>query len=474
MNVLFINPPDPGTFEPVLGLGIPYLAACTLKLDFVSSVKIIDAHVLRYSIEETVIEAGKYHPDIIGLTVLTSSFNVSLRLAKKLKQINSDSIIIFGGAHATALPETVLENECVDFVVRNEGEITFCELIKRIHFGESYSGLDGISYRKNGEIIHEEKRHRILDLDRLPFPARDLLPPLNKYHTYSMFPPQVLVSTPIIAARGCPFNCYFCSNKSVWGSLRSVERSPGNIVDEMEHIIDKYRINAFYVSTETITLSDETVVGLCNEIEKRKLKIHWITSSTVRGITLDMLKVMKSAGCCSINYGIETGSERLRERFPKFKGLTNKDIKGVFDLTKKMDIKPTASLLVGLPGESEETINESIRLVRDIKPWEFSFNIVVPFPGNDLWYEYVVPSKTNINWDDAVPVNHDDQSTPKIFFNCSGLSDDELIRLYRKARKETEFSFNMIPTNINRLLHSRGLGHALKKILHGIKIYFSK
>ena len=239
----------------------------------------------------------------------------------------------------------------------------------------------GISFKKNGGIVHNQNEKLIEDLDSLPFPARELLHN-EKYIEPLTQKPYTLV----ITGRGCPFNCIFCTANRYYGKKQRI-RSPKNIVDEIEGIITKFGISDIGMWNDTFTFNKEQVKGLAREIMKRGIKIDWFCNSRVDTIDEEMIMLMAKSGCKVITFGVESLDERILKNIKK--GINARQVEDAVRLCRKYRIKSQLHIIFGLPGETKETLNKTINETLRINPYYAQFYCAVPFPGTEF-REYVL------------------------------------------------------------------------------------
>jgi radical SAM superfamily enzyme YgiQ (UPF0313 family) len=306
-------------------------------------------------------------PDLIGFSIFHANRWGGIELAKMAKEINPRVKVVFGGPGPTFLWNFFLKNfDEIDFAVIGEGEHTFLDLVNTIKEGGDVSEVPGIAFRKDGVPVRTKKRELIQDLDSLPNPAR--------HFTF-----QHVSST-----RGCPGNCAFCGSRNFWGKKVRFH-SPDYFVDQLE-LLYKKGINFFFFSDDTFTLKKERVLEICKEIIDRKLKITWFAISRVDCISEEMLYWMRKAGCIQISYGVESGSEKIRNLLNK--NISTKEIKRAFELTRQYGILARAYFIYGCPEESQDTIRETLELIEEIKPLSIIFYILDIFPGTALYADY--------------------------------------------------------------------------------------
>ncbi len=312
-------------------------------------------------------------PDVIGLSVFHANRWGAIEIARVAKQVDPSVTIVFGGIGATFLWDHFLTHfREIDFCVLGEGEYPFLKLIKAIEKGDQtgIEEISGIAFRRNNKIVRNERATPIENLDELPLPA--------KYFRY-----QHITST-----RGCPGNCTFCGSPRFWGHKVRFH-SPEYFVDQLE-ILYKKGITFFYFSDDTFMLKKDRVVEICKTIIEKNLNISWAAISHVNFVDEEVLSWMRKAGCTQISYGVESGSERIRQLLNK--NIRTDQIKNAFTLTTKYGILARAYFIYGCPGESWETIQETIDLIHEIKPLSIIFYILDIFPGTALYADFLEQS----------------------------------------------------------------------------------
>ncbi len=344
-----------------------YSVAAVLKENHYD-VEIMDWHEFNRTPEKIKEALVEKKPDVIGFSVLHGNRWGAIEIARTAKQLNPKTKIVFGGIGATFLWEHLLTHfPDVDFVVLGEGEWTFLNLIR--HFEKKQDQgiweIRGIAYRKNGKPLKTGKSDPVKDLDSLPIPS--------KHFTY----PHVSSS------RGCAWNCSFCGSPEFWG--RKIRwRSPEKFVEELELLFRK-GVTFFYFSDDTFTIDPKRVMEICKRIIEKNLKIAWYAISRVDHVDEEMLYWMRRAGCIQISYGVESGSEKIRKALGK--PVKTEQIKRAFALTMRYGILSRAYFIYGSPGETWETIQETIDLMEAIKPLSAIFYILDVFPGTKLYSE---------------------------------------------------------------------------------------
>lgn len=350
MRILLIHPPFPynSNFRKrVLPLGLAYLASYLKNADKDIQVRILDAHALDLSFTQVLDDIFQAEAwDIIGLSYWTFQAPFAYRISKKIKLHQPSALLIHGGVHATMCFEEAMEY--ADIVVRHEGEKTLAEVVNCLKRGQAIDQVDGIVYKRDSRIIRNAEGPFIENLDEIPSPAWDLFP-MERYD----YPLHVVGKRrlPIIASRGCPFNCAYCVSPVMW-KRRVRWRSPQNVIMEMEKAIREYGINQYHFWDDNFLLDPAYVQELCQEIIKGGLKIRWIALTRTEHINKNykLLKLMREAGCVGIEIGIESPNVITLSEFKKDQTLV--DIEKALDHQKRVGFYPLFTLMAFNPGET--------------------------------------------------------------------------------------------------------------------------
>ncbi len=405
MKVCFINPPSSNKGKQIRegrcmlsagawsSLWSPIslaLCAAVVRTKGGIEVKLVDCIAERIGFAEFSQMFKNLQPDLVVINTSTPSIKGDLFTVKNIKKINPEIRTAIIGIHGTVLTEECFKvSPDLDFIVRGEPEYTVCDLVLTIRDNKDFSQIKGLSCRKNGGIIHNPSREFIKDLDKLPYPAWDLVD-LPKY----ILPFNSEQFVLIIPARGCPHKCIFCNSKAYYGSTLRL-RSEKNVVDELEWVKNKFGISNFLFWTESFTLNKKYALGIADEILRRKLKVTWVCNSRVDNVDQELLSKFKEAGCWLIGYGIESGDENVLRRTEK--GIhINQAIKAV-SLAKKNGLEVVAYYVLGLPGESKKSIKKTINLADKLDTDFAQFYCAVPYPGCDLYEEAKAENWLNTN-----------------------------------------------------------------------------
>ena len=409
-NILLIYPyfiEDRVHEDEIAAVPIGLYSVGTVLRDNACVVEILNWHNMREkSVEiENILKAKQ--ADWIGFSIMHANRWGGIEIARTAKRLNPDVRIVFGGPGATFLWEHILKNfPEVDYVVLGEGEYVLLNLIRAVDEDEDPESVKGIAFRKNGQRIKTEDAEPALDLDKLPVPA--------KYFDYQH----------VSSARGCAWQCAFCGSPKFWKNKVRL-RSPEHFVQELA-LLYKKGIDFFYFSDDTFTIKRDRVIEICKRIMKKGLNISWYAISRVDCIDEEILYWMRKAGCIQISFGIESGSEIIRERLGK--KFTTDQVMRAFKITKKYGILSRAYFIYGCPGESWETIQETINLMMAIRPLGVIFYILDLFPGTALYESF--KKQTNIT---------DDMWLNRIegvmyFETDRTMTDDLILRFGKKLR----------------------------------------
>ncbi len=364
----FLNPRLHAEEIATVPMGLFYVGAMLKANGY--DVEILNWHAAGNSpemIRETLIDRN---PDVIGFSIVHANRWGGIDIARVAKDLNPESTVVFGGIGATFLWEHLLTHfPQVDAVVIGEGEIPFLRLVQSIEAGRSLKeavDIAGLALRTGQGIVRTAEQPLIEDLDSLPPPAR--------YFDFQH----------VALTRGCPGRCTFCGSPQFWG--RSVRaHSADYFVDQLEMLAAR-GARFFFVSDDTFTLYPELVAEVCRQIINRGLNIAWQAISKVNAVRAETLHWMRRAGCVQISYGVESGSEAIRRRLCK--DISRNKIKKAFEETVAHAMMARAYFIYGAPGETWDTIEETLDLIREIKPLSAIFYILDIFPGTALYEDF--------------------------------------------------------------------------------------
>lgn len=370
MKVALIAPPYPLDEAPSPPLGLCYAAAACEAAG--ARVVILDYIVSQYTPEKLAAELDAFQPDVIGTNAVTMNFRQAIRIIRDAKRHCPGAVTMMGGPHVSFDAENTLDHHPeLDLIVVGEGEQTLLELIPTVQSRDHWPAIKGIAFRDRAGVTLTPARPLIEDLDSLPLPARHLLP-MNRYLALG-FPVSIITS------RGCPNRCIFCLGRRMVGH-KARFRSPALVVDEIEQLID-YGHALINIADDLFTANKRRVMALCDEINRRGVAFIWSAFARVNTVDPEVLKAMKSAGCHSISFGIESGNADMLKRVKK--GISLDQARQAVAWSKAAGLRTHASFMVGLPGETAETLAETRRFGESLGI-EHGYHFLSPFPGTTL------------------------------------------------------------------------------------------
>ncbi len=354
-DVLLLHPAEQGkTFGSMPPLGMSWIVSF-LQSKGISTV-LADFQIDHRNVETLL---RTYKPKVVGIGGTSHTRFESFSLARRVKAYDSAIFTIYGGSHASfTAADTLYFIPDIDIVVRGEGELSTYSIVSKIlNENMDFSDIQGISYRQNVNIIHNPEVERIKDLDILPFPFRNP-EAKEKYNLLLDF--LEVPAASVISSRGCPINCSFCSASALFGTQLTF-RSASNVVDEVEILIKEYGYQGIKFFDSTLTLSRKHVEALCSEIMKRNLKFPWECEIRVNGMSYDLLRIMRNAGCYYIDFGVESASPTVLKSMHK--GITLEQITNVFRWAKDLDIYTKVFFTFGHIGETVQDARRTVEFM---------------------------------------------------------------------------------------------------------------
>jgi anaerobic magnesium-protoporphyrin IX monomethyl ester cyclase len=452
MKIVFIHVKE--NFTPVPPSGLLYVGTM-LKRDG-HDVRIFDVNIKER--EGIIKKIKEIDPDVIGFSAMTTSYSITRDFNKELKKEVPYAYYCWGGVHATAMPIETIKDNALDFLVYGEGELTMAEVCRKIKgkksdFGRgacpepgrgvNLQGINGVYYVENGEVKKNPARAFIEDLDSLLIPDRSLLANFKWY----LSPPGILRGrfrygiTTMYASRGCPYQCIFCASKIIHGSAIR-RRSVDNVLREMEYLKNNFGVTGIYFNDDTFAADARWLEEFCNKLKSGNLKMIWGCQTRANiAQSLDILEMMKKAGCCQVDIGCESGSDKVLENLKK--GITSAMILKSFENLRALRMTTFATFILGNPGETMDDVART-REVAKMAPGGASFLILVPYPGSPL-FKMALDNKwflnqNNIVFDERWTNKQSDSPVMQASFKA-----EDLVKI--RAKLQNEFFFrNNIPT----------------------------
>lgn len=453
MKILFLSPliskekmwgkySKEGGFVPPIGI----LSIASYLEKKKHKVKIVDPLVQKITERELSEILKKEAFELIGMSAFTNTIEDTHKTVRFCKEALPETKIVVGGIHATVLPQQTME-ECqdIDYLIVGEGELTMDELLEQLQRKKpTFEKVAGLCFRtKKGEIVINGKREVIADLGSLPMPAYHLLN-MSKYVPH---PTQykVLPSFPVIAQRGCPFNCAFCGAHFVHGRrLRS--KPVDNLISEIEFLISRYKAKGIHFQDSTFTVDREYVVEFCREVIRKNLHFKWDINTRIDCVDEKLLLLMKRAGLWMINFGLESGNQSSLDLLNK--KITLLQVKKTIEMVRRQKIVTFSTWILGLPGEDEKMVKKTIAFAKEVGTELALFFLPVPYPKTELMAICLKDGgiRKDANWEDYSAV---DFSRP-VYVNPL-LGEEKMKKLLKYAFLSYYFSPKILWRNLRSI-----------------------
>ena len=363
-------------------LGLGYMASVLKQRDI--DVKIFDpeAEGKNYqALQEDIVE---YSPTLVGITSATANFSGALKIVQLIRDSAPHMLTMIGGIHASALREKLFElyPDAFDLLCYGEGEYTLLEVVEALQGSQDFSRIKGLIYQENGVVIANPPREFLQNLDELPVPARELVD-LDNYRVQPQFY-RGCKSATMITSRGCPFGCTFCASELTLGSKFRMH-SAEYVLQEIDLLVREYGVKHLVFVDDCFTVNKKRLKTICQEIIEREYHISWHCFARVDTVNEELLKVMRQAGCFSLLFGIESGNDDILKNVHK--KLTLSQAEETLRIANRLGFKTVCGFIIGLPGETKDTIQDTINFAKKLNPTIASFNFLIPFPGTEIYNE---------------------------------------------------------------------------------------
>ena len=427
MKVLLLRPAaEKKSMARVLPLGLLAIGSVLKRAGH--QVKILDLRISNSPDEELDAVMNSFDPQVVGIGVMTIECKYGFIDAAKVKKINPDVTVIFGGPHCSHEPQFILNDSNVDLMVSGEGDLTIVELIETLEKGKDIASVPGIAYKKNGSYLRTAERPVIRDLDKIDqeYDLIDLERYFNFQSSMDFFPVfRNKRFIPLVTSRGCPFKCTYCHDifdKSIQ------YRSPEAVVNEIEYLIKVYGIREFHIVDDVFNVNMKRAKIVLDAIIKRNLNIHISFPNGLRADFFDdeLIDKMQRAGVYRMALGIESGSQRIQDMIKK-----DIDINIIYDVVEKLTssrMSVHGFFMLGFPSETREEMKETIDFACDLGLTTANFSLVIPNPGTDLRQTFIESRESN--FEDFSEYTFDAASS-----NASEVEGDDLIKLKREANR---------------------------------------
>ena len=436
MRVLLLNPPSPSP-EPILPLGLACLAAALERSGV--AVDVVDAWAEGLGFADLRRRlSGLARPDIIGVSVMSPVYGDGMQTVQTARESFPGAKIIAGGYHPSSLPtQTLAENPGLDYVARGEADELIVQLARALTSDDpDLGGIPGLVHRgDDGQIVDNGCAIPVKDLDALPLPARHLFP-MDRYRTHPPYRLRREYAT-MMTSRGCPYACTYCT-KSVSGRNHR-RQSAERILTEIDHLVSVYGIRQVHFYDDNFTIDKKRILALCSALRERRYDLVWSCVSRVNLVNDEVLAEMKSAGCWLISYGVESGNQAILDRVNK--GYSLAQVRSAFRATRRAGIRSLGYFMAGFPGETQQTLDETVELSLKLDPDFVSWSITALYPGSEL-YQQAVDRKLGDNYKKLEsPVDSDTRNVSSLspyshghtFIFDGELSRDYVLKTVRRA-----------------------------------------
>ena len=447
------------------GLDYPkWLAYATGLLEKEHSVKLVDAPASKLDTADIIKDVKQYRPDLAVVETNFSSLGNDIGVTQKIKEA-CGAMTVMVGTPAARFPEKILGNEGVNILALYEYDFTLLDVAGALEQGLPLKDIHGISYRENGRIIHNPNRDFTTseDLDQVPFVSSVYKRHLNikDYYLSQTLYPEVQIFT----GRGCPFHCTFCSWPENLMGRKYRSRTADNIVDEFEYICQNLpEVKEIFIEDDTFTVNKNLVLDVCRKMQERKLDLTWSCNARA---TLDYstMREMKSAGCRLLIVGYESGNDEILKAIQK--GVDIQQMRAFTKDAKRAKLTIHGDFIIGLPGETKETAEQTLKFIKELKPNVLQVAVATPIPGTKF-YEWT--KENDYLLVDNLEESIDQNGYQKCILSYPDFTEADIEHYVNKALKEYYLSYSFIPVALNNILRKDGF-HELKSMLKSAKTF---
>jgi len=474
MKVYMLNPP----YIPHFGRGMRWqdtgragtlyypiwLSYATAVVEQEYETRLVDAPAWNWSRGDVIEDVKRFKPDLIVMDSSFPSLKNDIEVAEEIKR-NYEAKIVLVGPPASQFPDEILSSDGIDIVARWEYDFTVRDIAKALEENRDFKDIKGISYKENGKIIHNPNREFTTseDLDRIPFVSKVYKKHLNirDYYLSSSLYPEVQIFT----GRGCPYLCTFCSWTQTLMGRKYRVRSISNVLDELEWIQENLpEVKEVFFEDDTFTINKKRVLEFCKEYRERGLDITWACNARA-DLDYETMKEMKRANCRLLIVGYESGSDEILRNIKK--GITVEQIRRFAKDARRAGLLVHGDFIIGLPGETKETIELTRKLIKETKPDILQVSVASPFPGTEFykWCEengYLLINDPNEYLDE--------QGHQKAIISYPWLTAEEIVQKVDSILKEYYLSLGYVPVALKQVFRKRGIEEA-KRLYHSAKMF---
>jgi radical SAM superfamily enzyme YgiQ (UPF0313 family) len=464
MKVYMLNPP----YMPCFGRSMRWqdtgragtlyypiwLSYATGVVEQEHKVRLVDAPAWGWGIKEVLEDVKRFKPDLVVIDSSFPSLKNDVRVAEEVKR-EVDCTTVLVGPPTSQFSEEILRSEGVDVVARYEYDFTIKELADALEEGRNLREVKGVSYKEGGRMIHNPDGGFTSseDLDKMPFVSKvykEHLDVRDYFLNYCLYP-----MVQIFTGRGCPYQCTFCSWPQTFTGRKYRVRSIENILDELEWIEENMDVKEVFFEDDTFTINKRRVLEFCKGYRERGLEINWSCNARVDTLDLETMREMKRANCRFLIVGFESADDGILRNIKK--GFTVEEARAFAKNVRKAGLLLHADFIIGLPGETKETIEKTRRFIKEIKPDQLQVSVVAPFPGTELyeWYKkngYLVTEDPNEYLDE--------QGHQKSVVSYPWLSAEEIVKAVDDILKDYYLSISYVPVALRQVFRRRWLDEA--------------
>ena len=438
LNILLINTPQSHTlkagieddFVDIIGfyppLGLLYLATVLKNAGY--NVKVLDCVPMKIDYEQLEKEIRTFNPYAVGITTFTTSMVDVLLTANLVKKINPEIYTILGGHHVTLYPKESAGYNNVDFILQGEAENTLLQLLNTIqikHTAKDLEKIDGIAFYSQNELFINYKKAYINNIEELPIPEREFLP----FELYISIVGKKQKLATIMSSRGCPFKCTYCFTPNKTYRTRSTK----NIIDEIKYLVS-IGFNEIFFFDDLFAMKSQKVIDFAKALQENNIKIDWSFRARINTITQELIDEVKKAGIHRIQFGIESGNDKILKRVKK--GTTTERIKKSIKMCKKAGITTIGNFMLGMPDETEKEIEQTLKFSRNIGLNYAQYSILVPFPFTAVYVEGLKTGLfTHDYWQDFADAPIENASKFKVQYWTQNVSEEYLFKTIKKSFK---------------------------------------
>lgn len=434
MRILLLNPVC-GARESLLPLGLGYVASSLLSEGH--HIEILDLDITKKGPQKVVPELHGRRFDAVGITGILSQYRYVKELCSIMKE-QYDVPIVVGGVGITSAPEIYMSKIPIDVGVIAEGEETCKEVFNVLERSGDPSEIRGIWYKKKNQVNANPSRPVVADIDTIPFPAWGLLD-MDTYMKNMIHPVGDIIGSPfrsmgISTSRGCPFRCGFCY--PVFKGLRTRYRSAPSIIEEARVLVEKYHVDYIGFMDDLFLVDKKRILEFCALVKKERLDFKWGTSARTNLVTRELLQEMASAGCICLGYGFESASQTVLDSMRK--QTTVEDHRRAIEWMREAGIRIQGSWIIGYPGETEATVKETKRFIKETGVPFNGFFFATPLPDTELWkttMERNLFEKSGFRDPEDILLSYSEFGNT-LLINYTAMSDERLREIKMVAERE--------------------------------------